>query len=88
MISIKEFKALPIDAQVDELSRNAVSLDLFQVKKGAEVVLFSLNDFYVELYVERVSDEIIRINAFDSVKRLDAYLGQIDIHEITGLISY
>lgn len=70
------------------MSLRAVSLDLFRSSKGAEVALFALHNFYIELYVERISDEIIRISPFDCAKRLDLYLDQVDIEEIRNLTSF
>lgn len=87
MISLHRFMSLPLDVQVDEMSKYAVSLDLFQRSKGADIALFAMHDFYVELYVERISDEIIKVSAFDSMKKLENYLDQVNIDEISSLIS-
>jgi len=88
MISIHEFKTLTLEEQVDQLNLYAVSLDIYNIRKGSEVVLFALNDFYVELYVEPLSDEIRKITCFKSTRKLQSYLHQVDIEEITDLLKF
>jgi hypothetical protein len=88
MISFNQFKSLPVESQVDQLSLHAISLDLSIEKKGVEVVLFSLNDFYVELHLDRFTDRILKISPFRSLKKLDSYLPQVDINEINNLFSW
>jgi hypothetical protein len=87
MISLNIFKRLTIEEQVELLNEQAVSLDVYYKKSGTEVALFSLGNFYVELYVEPFTDEIIKIKSFTSIKRLDTYLGQININEIIKLLA-
>lgn len=87
MYSIHLFKRLLPDAQSDELCRHGIALDLAHTVRSAEAVLFAYNNFYVELVVERYTDEILAIKCFKSLKRLEPYLPQIDIGEITALLS-
>ena len=41
------------------------------------VLLFQLHDFYVEVYFDRNSDEILQCRSFNSTEELQPYLGQI-----------
>ena len=72
--------------QVHALSLHGIGLDLAYATKGAEAVLFAYNDFYVELVVEKFTDEILALRCFRSTKRLDPYLKQIDLTEINPLL--
>jgi hypothetical protein len=88
MISIHQFKNLPLEEQIEQLNEYAISMDVYYCKNGAEVLLFALGNFYVEIYVRKNTDEIIRLRSFTSMKKLDVYLDQVDIEEITNLLSY
>jgi hypothetical protein len=41
----------------------------------------------VELVVEKYTDEILSINCFSSTKKLEPYLHQVDITDITSLLA-
>lgn len=84
--SFHSFKRLPADVQIDQLSVNGVALDLAYTVRSTEAVLFAYNNFYVELIVERYIDEILALKCFKSLKRLEPYLQQVDISEISVLL--
>jgi len=46
------------------------------------VELFSLYDFYVEIFFDQQTDDPLYIKAFDNTNYLDAYLSQINIDDI------
>ncbi len=73
--------------QINQLSLHGIGLDLAYCTKGAEAVLFAYLDFYVELVVEKYTDEILSINCFSSTKKLEPYLHQVDITDITSLLA-
>lgn len=87
MYSFPCFKALDNEAQIEELSLRGIALDLTYAIADTEAVLFAYNDFYVELVVEKISDEIISLRCFKSVRKLAPYLHQIDIGEISVLLT-
>ncbi|MDQ3278850.1 MAG: hypothetical protein M3Q06_11025 [Bacteroidota bacterium] len=86
MYSLCQFKKLSAERQIDELARHGIGLDLAYATKGAEAVLFAYYDFYVELVVEKFTDEILALHCFRSTKRLAPYLRQIDLSEIRPLL--
>lgn len=88
MYTFQRFQTLFPETQLHELSLHAVSLDLAYDTNGAEAVLFSYHDFYVELVVEKITDDILSIKCFRSAKKLEPYLHQIDISEINALLDY
>lgn len=86
MYSFHQYKKFSSERQIELLNRDGVPLDLACATRSDEVVLFAYNDFYVELGVATQSDEIVFIRCFRSVKKLEPYLRQIDIDEITALL--
>ena len=85
--SFRRFKQLPVEVQIEQLNRKGVALDLACHVKTAEAVLFAYADFYVELIVAAHTDEILALKPFKSLKKLEPYLSQVDIGEITSLLS-
>lgn len=88
MYSFHQFSRLPAEVQLDELNAAGVALDLAYSLQAAEAVLFAYDDFYVEMLVARHTDEILALKSFRSLKRLEPFLHQVDISEITVLLSW
>ena len=87
MYTFHRFKKLPAEKQIEELSLHGVPFDLAYVTNGAEAVLFGYHDFYVELVVEKYTDDILALRCFQNTKKLLPYLQQINISEITALLA-
>lgn len=87
MYLLNQFKALPPERQLQQLSLHAVSLDLVFDNGSTEAVLFAYHDFYVELVVERLIDEIHSLRCFRSPDKLEPYLHLVDISDITALLT-
>jgi hypothetical protein len=68
--------------QLEVLHRNGTLL-LEVERMGLILRLFSVSDFYVELYCVPSDGTIIMLNAFTEVNDLEPYLDEIDI---SGLI--
>lgn len=87
MYTFQQFKRLPAEKQLEQLTRHGITLDLWYSIHGAEAVLFAYHIFYVELVVEKYTDEILSVHCFQSTLKLAPYLQQIDITEITALLA-
>lgn len=87
MYTFHRFKALSSDRQLEELSRHGIMLDLAYCIQNMEAVLFAYNDFYVEMVVQKYSDDIHSVRCFQSMKKLEPYLHQVDISEITDMLG-
>jgi hypothetical protein len=87
LYSFYRFTKLAAERQIHQLSLHGISLDLAYCTNGAEAVLFAYHDFYVELVVEKITDEIQSIKCFRSHRKLAPYLHQVDISEITALLA-
>jgi hypothetical protein len=83
----RRFKILLPEVQLEQLTLHAVSFELARCAGSREAVLFAYHDFYVELLVEKITDEIHSIRCFRSLQKLEPYLEQIDISEITALLA-
>lgn len=81
MYTFHGFKVLPKELQIEASSYQGIPLDLAYNVKSAEAILFANLDFYVELIVERFTDEIIAREVFKSTKKLEPYLHRVDISE-------
>ncbi|QEC57802.1 hypothetical protein FSB75_18465 [Flavisolibacter ginsenosidimutans] len=78
---------LPLSVQLDQLNSQGIPLDLAWMQRATEAVLFAYGDFYVELVVEKFTDEIVSVKCFKNTKRLEPYLRQISLAEILPLLS-
>lgn len=87
MYSFRRFQQLPFEIQIQQLSVRGIALDLVCSKETVESVLFAYKDFYIELVVVKYTDEILSLRCFKRVKNIERYLHQIDITEITALLS-
>jgi hypothetical protein len=87
MHTFQQFRTLLPEAKLEQLSLHAISLDLAYDTHGAEAVLFAYGDFYVELVVEKITDDILAINCFKNANKLVPYLHQVDISEIVDILS-
>jgi hypothetical protein len=87
MYSFQHFKRLLPERQLRQLSFHAVDLDLVRCNGSTEAVVFSYNDFYVELVMQKITDEIHSIHCFRSLRKLEPYLQQVDISGITALLA-
>lgn len=79
MTEFKEFRSLPQDVQAHILWLDGVYLNLVKRTPLINIELYSLYDFYVEIYFDHETEEPIFLNPFKQLKRLDAYLEMIEI---------
>lgn len=85
MINFFEFRFLPDEQQSDYILNNGVflcSIDSEEERIG----LFRLFDFFVEIYYNKVNDQIINIKSFRSMEFLEPYLERINISEAKAFL--
>lgn len=87
MYRLHQFKKLSTGLQIKQLEKHGIALDLAYTAKSTEAVLFAYHDFYVELIVEKYTDEILAVKSFKCLRKLDPYLRQVDISAIENLLS-
>lgn len=86
MISFSEYKCLEQSKQAEILWMEGVYLELVRRTRKMNIELYSLNDFYVEIFFDRITEEPLFLKSFKNIRSLDAYLSLIDIENALVLI--
>ena len=82
MISFETYKMLPQDMQAEALLHFGVYLELIRTTQQLNIELYALNEFYVEIYFDKMTGDPLFLRAFDSVMELEPYLPFIEIDSI------
>jgi hypothetical protein len=82
MINYQEYLALHEDLQTQLLSVDGICLDLVRSCRNINVELYSLYQFYVEIFFDKATEEPLYLKAFNKMELLDPYLDQVDIAEL------
>ena len=82
MISFNQYCLLDQGAQAELLWIDGVYLDLMRETPQFNIELYSLYNYYVEIFFDRSSGEPLQLNAFQNQKELEPYLHLIDIDGI------
>ena len=81
---LNEFNALSEYQQANKVW-DGVFLDL-RTNASHSILLFDLGGFYVEVYYEHNSNQIVRVKSFKSTKLLTPYLDQMNIKVLDILL--
>lgn len=82
MISFDVYKGLSQQSQAEVLWEHGIYLELIRRKGKYCIELYSLHDFYVEIWFDATDEGPLFLKAFKSTRRLEPYLGLIDIDSI------
>ncbi len=82
MISFNTFKMLSCDMQAEVLLQWGVYLDLIRQTSELNIELYALNDFYVEIYFDKITEDPLFLKAFHSLEELEPYLSLIEIDSL------
>ena len=85
MLSYGQYKTLSQNEQVDHLLVDGVYLDLTRHTSNYFVELYALENFYVEVYFEKITEEPLFLRPFSNLRQLDPYLGDIPIEQLVQL---
>jgi hypothetical protein len=85
--SRQEFTSLDMQLQFFLTKAEGVDLDTCIYKDNYRIALYSLYDFYVELWYNRTTKKLQKVTAFNSYKKLDTYLTSIDLTSIDNLLK-
>jgi hypothetical protein len=85
MLTFEEYVSLDDDLQTQILSLDGVYLDLIRSCRNLNAELYSLYNFYVEIFFDRMTEEPLYLKAFKKTKYLEPYLELIDIAEVLGI---
>jgi len=77
MITLYQFLALDLNEQAEVLWKGAYLGNRMEGK--VTVQLYSVSNFYAELYYDRVENSIIKIRPFNNKDLLEPYLQHFDL---------
>ena len=87
MLSIHQFKCLSQQQKLFAIDRAGTDLSLALFRKNESSLLFSFESFYVEVIFVKASRRIKKVRCFSTMKKLTRYLKQINIDDLTNLLS-
>jgi len=82
MIFLYTYKLLPQDEQAEVLMKFRVYMELVRHSEQLNIELYALNDFYVEIYFDTITEDPLFLRAFDSTQELEPYFALIEIDNI------
>jgi hypothetical protein len=81
-LSVETFNGLPNSQKYAVIEDHGVYLDAYHIVGKKKICLFSLFDYYVEVYYDQGSDLLRGAYAFTDFSRLDPFLADIDISQV------
>lgn len=84
--SLRTFNKLGMLDQYGLLRLYGVHLGLKIIKEGYHISLFSLYNYYVEVWSTQTEGKLVRLQAFGSYKKLDPFLKTLDLTLIYCLL--
>lgn len=82
MFSIQQFNRLSSPQKYGILEDTGIYLDVFRIEGPFKIALFSLENFYCEVWLNQKTDQLFKAVAFSSYKKLDPFLAAIDLTEV------
>ncbi len=80
-IDLCQFNALPDSEKALTVLEQGTNLKT-RKEDGCIINLYSLSDFYVEIWYDQGSNRIDRIRSFKSIEQLEKFLDDIDLEEL------
>ena len=66
MITLRKFKKLNAEVQLHFLYGSGINLEIYRTVKNKEVVLYSLGDFYTEIYFNYDITRLLEVATYKS----------------------
>lgn len=82
MFSFETYKTLSQNLQAELLWKFGVSMELIRNTAHSNIELYSLFDFFVEIYFEKKTDDPLFLKAFSNTTGLEPYLSLIEIDSL------
>lgn len=82
MISFESFKKFTPNLQAKVLWEYGIFLDLVRQTPESNVELYSLFDFYVEIYFDKNTGDPLFLRSFSNTNALEPYLPVVEIDSI------
>lgn len=85
MITLQDFESLNENQRTAYLSKAGTFLGFTRTTNKLIVDLYSIADFYIEVFFDSLSEELLYIKPFSNLDRLAPYLEQVDISEVIAV---
>lgn len=85
-LTLLQFNHLRYSDKYALLEQYGTYLDVYRLKAPYKIALFALNGYYVEVWLNQVSDELHKAEAFDDYTRLDPFLSSIDVSGLYAML--
>lgn len=85
IMTLLQFAGLNIDRQVDVIKQEGAFLSV-RNETGIDVILYQIGGFYAEVFFEAANGDKLHIKSFDDTEALDAYLDEINLSDLNGLL--
>jgi nitrate reductase assembly molybdenum cofactor insertion protein NarJ len=82
MLTYQEFEQFNEKQRANQVWRTGTFLELTRITDQLIIDLYSVEDFYVEVFFDRSSEEVLYIKPFSNLNKLAPYLEQIDISNL------
>ena len=86
LLSIHQYKRLSFYKKYDLLSKEGIDLLALFTQEESKM-LFALFNFYVEVVFDSCTNDIKSLCSFSGTKKIEPYLSQINIDELTILLA-
>ena len=80
-MNLLEFKLLSLDEKISQLYEHGVYIGKCK-RQGNSVLLYQLENFYVEVFYTKHRCYVSRLHCFTSTALLDPYLDEIDVDHL------
>lgn len=84
-MTLQEFRAASCEMQGRLVKRYGVFL-MERKSLGVSVLLFQLDDFYVEVFYNTATATVSFIKSFNDMDGIEAYLDKIDISQVMAIL--
>ena len=84
--ALYQFNQLSMGERFAWIIEEGIYLGVNRYVKGYRVALFSLYGYYVEVYISKKTESIHKVVPFFSYKKLDAFLPEVNIEDVTKLL--
>ena len=85
-MTLQHFNRLSNGQKYSVLEEKAIYLDIVIINGEFQVALFALDNYYVEVWLHRKSDQLKKAIAFKSYAKLDPFVKEIDITPIYSVL--
>ena len=76
---MQDFEDLPEEQKLNNIRKDGAYIGKRKIEEFV-IVLYQLNNFYIEIYYDNYRKYINRFNCFDSTELLDPYLDKMELN--------